>query len=139
MDGIFHELSRRADPAKVLGYLNFSDGRPDPRFQRGLADAYARLIEDGDSTPWLTLPKWLAHELTGLAAAGSAAFRDPTQARAVIGAALGRLPTAYRAHHADQLAHQPDAALFGPFFLARCCEAVLRQGPPWDEADRLTA
>ena len=28
MDGIFHELSRRTEPAKLLGYLNFSDRRP---------------------------------------------------------------------------------------------------------------
>src|SRR5438876_453364 len=132
MDGIFHELSRKTDPAKLLGYLNFSDGRPDPRFQKGLADACAHLLASGDTTPWRTLPQWLGHELTGLVAAGSSAFRDPTQVRAVLDAALVRLPAAYRAHHSDQLAHQPDAALFGPFFLARCCEAVLKQGQPWD-------
>ncbi|HEY1189196.1 MAG TPA: hypothetical protein VGE74_16200, partial [Gemmata sp.] len=139
MDGIFHELSRKTDPAKLLGYLNFSDGRPDPRFQKGLADAGAHLVESGDPAPWRALAAWLAHELDGLVAAGSAAFRDPAQVRAVLDAALVRLPAAYRAHHADQLAHQPDAALFGPFFLARCCEAVLKQGPPWDEPERLVA
>ncbi|MDY3553987.1 hypothetical protein R5W24_003101 [Gemmata sp. JC717] len=139
MDGIFHELSRRTDPAKLLGYLNFSDGRPDPRFQKGFADAGARLFEGGDAAPWRTLAAWLAHELAALVAGGSAAFRDPAQARAALDAALVRLPAAYRAHHADQLAHQPDAALFGPFFLARCCEAVLRQGGPWDEPDRVVA
>jgi hypothetical protein len=139
MDGIFHELSRKTDPAKLLGYLNFSDGRPDPRFQKGLADAGAHLAETGDPAPWLAVPRWLAHELDQLVASGSAAFRDPTQARAAIDAALVRLPAAYRAHHADLLAHQPDAMLFGPLFLARCCEAVLRQGPPWDEPDRLVS
>src|SRR6478672_9194852 len=70
---------------------------------------------------------------------GSAAFRDPAQARAVIDAALVRLPAAYRAHHADLLAHQPDSALFGPFFLARCCEAVLKQGGPWEDSGRLVS
>ncbi len=139
MDGIFHELSRRTDPAKLLGYLNFSDGRPDPRFQKGLADACAHLIETGDAAPWRALPVWLNHELDQLVASGAAAFRDPAQARAVIDAALVKLPAAYRAHHSDLLAHQPDAALFGAFFLARACEAVLRQGQPWDAADRLVA
>ena len=43
MDGIFHELSRKIDPAKLLGYLNFSDGRPDAKFQKGLADAMQAL------------------------------------------------------------------------------------------------
>ena len=47
MDGIFHELSRKTDPGKLLGYLNFSDGRPDPKFQKGLADAIAYLDDHG--------------------------------------------------------------------------------------------
>ncbi|MBY0457463.1 MAG: hypothetical protein K2V38_09020, partial [Gemmataceae bacterium] len=85
------------------------------------------------------LPEWLEHELGALASSGSAAFRDPTQARAVLDAAFRKLLPAYRKHHADQLHHQPDEALFGPLFLARCCEAVLRQGPPWDEQERLVA
>ena len=139
MDGTFHELSRRTEPAKLLGYLNFSDGRPDPRFQKGLADAAAHLLDAGDPAPWRTLPLWLTHELNALVASGSPAFRDPAQARAVIDAAFGLLPAAYRAHHSDQLAHQPDAALFGPFFLARCCEAVLKQGAPWDNTERLVS
>ncbi len=138
MDGIFHELSRRAEPAKLLGYLNFSDGKPDPRFQKGLADAYALLATHG-AMPWVTLPQWLVQELDQLVAGGSAAFRDPTQARAIIDAALVQLPAAYRAHHADLLGHQPDAVLFTPFFLARCCEAGLRQGPPWNESQRLVS
>ncbi len=136
MDGIFHELSRKTDPAKLLGYLNFSDGRPDPRFQKGLADACAHLIDSGDPLPWHTLSLWLQHELGDLVAAGAGAFRDTTQVRAVLDAGLVRLPVAYRTHHSDLLAHQPDSALFGPFFLARCCEAVLKVGQPWN-AERL--
>src|SRR5262245_63359734 len=73
MDGIFHELSRKTDPAKLLGYLNFSDGRPDPRFQKGLSDAFAHLLEGGDTAPWFTLPRWLTHELSNLVESGSPA------------------------------------------------------------------
>jgi hypothetical protein len=137
MDGIYHELSRKTDTAKLLGYLNFSDGRSDPRFQKGLAEAFGLLLETGDPTPWITLPKWLAHALGELAESGAAAFRDTTQAIAVIDIALGRLLAAYRKHHADLLAHHDDASLFTPFFLARSCEAVLRQSPPWDQPDRI--
>ncbi|MFO0798856.1 MAG: hypothetical protein U0804_15395 [Gemmataceae bacterium] len=133
MDGIYPELARRTDPAKLLGYLNFSDGRPDPRFQKGLADAYALLLEHGDAAPWLTLLDWLGRTLADLAASGAAAFRDTTQASGVL-AAAARLPQAYREHHADLLAHQPDAELFTPFFLARGFEAILRQGTPWHVA-----
>jgi hypothetical protein len=139
MDGIFHELSRKTDPAKLLGYLNFSDGRPDPRFQKALADAATFLIATGEGAYWRTLPQWLGAALKELEASGSPAFRDATQARGALDAALVRLPAAYREHHADLLAHQPDAELFAPFFLARACEAVLRQGAPWDEPDRLVA
>ncbi len=137
MDGILHELSHKTDPAKLLGYLNFSDGRPDVRFQRGLADAWGHLQMGGDATPWLTLPRWLTHELVQLEAAGSPVFRDATQARAVIEAALVQLTAQYRQHHTNLLAHQPDRDLFTAFFLARCCEAILRQGPPWDEPELL--
>src|SRR3954447_1725312 len=81
MDGIYHELSRKTDPAKLLGYLNFSDGRPDPKFQKGLADAFAHLQEAGDPAPWAALPGWLLHACAELEAAGSAAFRDAAQVR----------------------------------------------------------
>jgi hypothetical protein len=137
MDGIYHELGRKTDPAKLLGYLNFSDGRPDPRFQKGLADAFGQLMEGGDARPWVTLAGWLSHALGELEAAGAAAFRSPEQARAVIDAALVRLPDAYRTHHARLLANQDDADLFNAFFLARACEAVLACGGPWNEAERL--
>ena len=137
MEGIYHELSRKTDPAKLLGYLNYSDGRPDPKFQKGLADAVGFLADAGEPAPWAVLPRWLAHALGELEGSGSAAFRDTTQARGVIEAAVVGVPAAYRLHHADLLAHQPDADLFNAFFLARACEAVLRQGEPWDQADRL--
>lgn len=139
MDGIYHDLSRKTDPGKLLGYLNFADGRPDPKFQKGLADAFAALLAVEHPAPQTVVPGWLLHTAGDLAASGSAAFRDTTQARAVIDTALVRLPTAYRQHHADLLAHQADRELFTAFFLARACEAVLRQGAPWDQPDRLVA
>src|SRR6478752_10087649 len=105
MDGIYHELSRRTDPAKLLGYLNFSDGRPDARFQKGLADATAFLMANCESPPWTAIPRWLARALDELESSGSPAFRESTQVRAVVDAALVQLPPAYRAHHVDLLAH----------------------------------
>lgn len=138
MDGIYPELARKTDPGKLLGYLNFSDGRPDPRFQKGLADAYGLLLESGDPAPWQTLFAWLGKVLADLEEAGAAAFRDATQGKGVLAAATA-LPAAYRSHHADLLAHQPDGELFTPFFLARGFEAVLRQGGPWEEPERVVA
>lgn len=139
MDGLNRELSRRTDPAKLLGFLNYSDGRPDPRFQKGLADALGLLVESGDGTPWETAARWMLQTLSEQNASGAAAFRDTTQAGAVIPLGLLRVPAAYRAHHADLLAHQSEADLFTPFFLTRCIEAVLRQGAPWDDEERIVA
>ena len=50
---------------------------------------------------------------------------------------FGKLLPAYRRHHADLLFHQTDRDLFQPFFLARLFEAILLQGPPWEEEERV--
>jgi hypothetical protein len=110
----------------LLGYLNFSDGRPDPRWQRQFDDAFAFLAERDDA-PWQALLQCLPILLRRLQEGGAAAFRDVRQAEAAIGLAARVLP-AYRQHHADLLAHLTDAELFNSFFLVRVFEAVLRQG-----------
>src|SRR5947209_8133539 len=121
----------------LLGYLNFSEGRPDPRFQKQLNDAFALLVARPEQRPWDALRETLLAELARLRQAGSAAFQDATQAEAVLRLALGELLTAYRTHHADLLFHQGAADLFQPFFLARACEAVLAQRGPWDDTGRI--
>ncbi len=110
----------------LLGYLNLSDGRPDPRWQRQLDDAFAHLATKGFSRPWEALLVALTDELAALHAAGGAAFRDTSQAAAALALCRDTL-AAYRAHHADLLAHHEEADLFGPFFLVRVLEAALRQ------------
>jgi hypothetical protein len=44
---------------------------------------------------------------------------------------------AYREHHRDLLFHLRDEEFQQPFFLAKVFEAVLEQGGPWDENDRI--
>ena len=39
--------------------------------------------------------------------------------------------------HADLLFHQTEETLFGAFFVGRACEAILQQGAPWDETERI--
>jgi hypothetical protein len=121
----------------LLGYLNFSEGRADPRFQKQLNDAYALLAEAGTPQPWEALRETLLSELERLRQAGSAAFQDVTQAEAVLRLALGDLLKAYRAHHADLLFHAGDGDLLQPLFLARACEAVLAQRGPWEDGGRI--
>jgi hypothetical protein len=137
MDEPLSGLADRVPPTALLGYLNFSDGRPDPKFQRAINEAYANLLNWGIAAPWTVLGGWLDAQAAKLAESGSSAFRDVTQARCVVSIAFDSLLVAYRRHHADLLAHQSDASLFNSFFLARACEAVLAQGGPWDEPERI--
>ncbi len=127
MDERVTELERAVPLSGLLGYLNFSDGRPDPRWQKQLDDAFAFFSGRHETTPWLTLLEAMRGGLRRLQASGSAAFRDVSQAEAVLDLA-GRVLTAYREHHRDLLAHLADAELFTSFFLARVFETALSLG-----------
>src|SRR5262245_2773970 len=123
----------------LLGYLNFSNGKPDPRFQKQLNDAFAALAARPEPEPAAALARWLRAELDALRAAGASAFRDSVQVDAVLATTFDELLPAYRRHHADLLGHLSERDLWQPFFLARAFEAVLEQGGPWDERDRVVA
>jgi hypothetical protein len=135
MDTRFPELTRRFDGSKLVGYLNFSDGRPDPRFRRLLADVFAEL--ESDERPWDTVAGWLVARTEELKTGGSSAYQNPGQALAVIRAALVELPKAYRTYHRDLLAHNSDSDLFNAFFFAKGCEAVLRARAAGTDDERL--
>jgi hypothetical protein len=132
--------SRAADPAAlVLGYLNFSSGAFDPAAWRALSDLYAPfepatpqgIVERGDTV--VRVGAVLRDRLAALEAA-EPAFRDATQARAVLQIVFDRLLPAYRGFHADLLEHQPPGAIERPFFVMAAAQAVLATGGPWDEA-----
>ena len=61
------------DLEPILGYLNFSEGRPDPRFQRQFDDAYAHFADANAEAPWSALRQGLESSLASLKAAGKAA------------------------------------------------------------------
>jgi hypothetical protein len=126
VDERYAQLEEIVSASALLGYLNFSDGRADPRWQKQLNDAFAFLAEHGEPAPWQVLFDWLTVRLRELHAQGSAAFRDVAQAENVL-TLVSRLLPAYRGYHADLLAHLEDRELFGVFFLARVFEAVLAQ------------
>ena len=123
------ERKDRVSLQGVLGYLNFSEGRPDPRVARQIDDAYASLADQGVAEPWIVLHEWLRADLASLKTTGGA-FQNTAQADAVLELAFGRLLPEYRRFHADLLFHQSERDLFQPFFLARALEAVLLQGGP---------
>ncbi len=122
---------------EVLGYLNFGSGAEDPAFFVRLNQAFD-LVEGSSSddvAPHQHLRSRLEGRLTELAGQ-QMAFRDTEQAQSVVRLLFDGLLPSYRAHHRDLLHHQTDVALWRPFFLARAFQALLAQGPPWDEAPR---
>jgi hypothetical protein len=135
VDERWAQLDQAASAAKLLGYLNYSDGRPDPRWQKQVNDTFAFLADHDVAEPWRAFRDWLADHLRALQAGGVAGFKDISQARAVLEMTFDKVLPAYRAHHADLLFHLDDRELFQPFFLARVCEAVLveRANSGWGE------
>jgi hypothetical protein len=121
----------------ILGYLNFSEGRPDPRFQRQLNEAYAHFAGENAAAPWIALQNGLQNTLVSLKAAGKAAFAETRQAESVIDLVFDAVIPAYRAYHRDLLFHLTDAEFHQSFFLARVFEAVLAQRGPWTETKRI--
>ena len=134
------ELPRPAEDEEkalqeTLGYLNFSNGKPDPRFERHLNHFFSRLRPDH---PWQRLQALL---LSGLARlkGNVSAFQDCDQAENVIRVAFDVLEPTYQKYHSDLLFHLQPEDFHNPLFLARLFEAGLQQGGPWDETDRILA
>ena len=122
------------DPAAVvLGYLNFSSGAFDPAAWRAMNALFAELEPAGEEGV-VERPDGagqVARLLTDRLATlenESQAFRDATQARAVIATVFDRLLPAYRRFHGDLLEHQPPGALERPFLVMAAAQAVLGAG-----------
>ncbi len=118
---------------KVLGYLNFSNGKPDVPFL-GLLNHIATQV--GFQQDWTALRQRLTDELAKLRST-SPTFSDASQAEAVIGLVFDHVLPGYRKHHCDLLFHLTDRDFLNPLFLGRVFEATLAQGAPWDEPERV--
>lgn len=117
----------------VLGHLSFSSGKRDNTFLRNLNELW-RVADDTGKADGIAV---LLRDELAEAAGSSPVFADVTQAEAVIGLALGDLPRAYREHHADLLHHLEPADFEHPYLLGCFFEAVLSQGGPWSESERI--
>jgi hypothetical protein len=139
--------------AEVLGYLNFSSGTADPRFLANLNRLWTdletpppapRRRRKAKSPPPEQAPTWqrLGARLcdaVGQLKGTSDAFRSLEQADGVLTLVFTHVLPAYRSHHRDLLFHQSEVSLFQPFFIGRVCEAVLVQGGPWNQTERIVA
>jgi len=77
---------------EIVGYLNFSQGKPDVRFQRNINEFYRYATSE---KPWRQLQDELAGTLTAVRGT-TAAFRDVTQAEAVLPLVFENVLPAYR-------------------------------------------
>jgi hypothetical protein len=123
---------------ELLGYLNFSSGTADPQFLANLTRLFSAVAGDEDTAAWPGVCALLGTRLREVAGR-EGAFRDVEQAQAVLQLASEIFPPRYRQFHRDLLFHQSDAALWRPLFVGRVVEALLRQGGPWDEDERIVA
>lgn len=121
----------------VVGYLNYSSGAPNAGFLRQLNEVWVWLAGSGGvDAPWRALGHLLCRHMDAVEGT-AAAYQDLEQARAATRLVCEELLPAYRRFHADLLFHQSEAALFQPYFLGRAFEAVLAEGPPWNEVERI--
>lgn len=127
------------DLRQVLGWLNFSSGKIDLKTLAALNRLYARAVPAGpyEGLPaWLQIQQWLQDELARLAETNPG-FADCQQAVALIEMVWLNFLPAYLDFHRDLLFHQEPEALINGFFLGRAMEAVLTQGGPWSETERI--
>jgi len=135
---------RDEDLVQVLGYLHVSSGRSDPKTLFSLNRLYGWAIASGTQPPspyaglpaWVTLQHWLQDRLARLREERPF-FRENDQASRVLELVWLHLLPSYLDFHSDLLFHQEPEGLFNGLFLGRAIEAVLLEGGPWDEIDRI--
>src|SRR3954454_425778 len=123
---------------EAVGHLNFSNGDSDPKFLRALNSLFATVEVDCNENQKSAciLCNLLERRMNEISASCSA-FRDVSQAQAVIRLLRDHLLPAYRAVHRDLLWHQSERDLWRPLFLGRTIEAILSQAGPWSETERI--
>ena len=121
---------------QVLGYLNFSSGTSDPQFLTAINEIFGQRAPAAKIPVWKEVYSFLNSELESQAGK-SGPMEDATQARAVLELVFKHSIPAYEAFHKDLLQHQDFGQLFGPLMIGRMCEAVLQEGGPWDESERI--
>jgi hypothetical protein len=138
VDERLQALAEKIDLLKLVGYLNFSNGRPDPRFQASWNQAQSFVAGFDTDRPWLTLSTWLISQFPALQEKGGSAFGDLSQARHLLSLLTEHVIPAYVDFHHDLLNHLPLRDLCQPYFIVRALETILAHGGPWDDPAKVT-
>ncbi len=120
---------------EILGYLNYSNGNPDPKFRFNWNQLFTELDQHPSAE---TLYAILNSELKGLKGT-TAAFEEIEQAESVIRLAFKNCLPQFKQHHQDLLFHVSEQEYLQPFFLAVLFEALLEQGSPWDLTEQIVS
>ncbi|GIW94747.1 MAG: hypothetical protein KatS3mg110_2788 [Pirellulaceae bacterium] len=123
---------------RVLGYLNFSSGSPDPAFLAALNWLYGECHRQGGGGVLERLRELLLEGIRQRQGS-SRAFDDVRQAEAVVRIAFDRGLAAYRDFHSLLLGGHSEEELFQPFLLGRFLECLLAVGGPWDAPDEVVS
>ena len=122
---------------EIVGYLNFSSGASDPKFLRNLNTLFRTLNSEVVTNDSLNQAAALVNQTVARLHAAGGPFADTTQAESVVRLLVEKLLPAYREFHRDLLFHQSTEELWQPFFIGRALEALLTQGSPWNETERI--
>ena len=122
---------------EVVGYLNFSSGASDPKFLSNINRLFRSLEDDQPrEDSHRRLSQILVEKIEQLQK-NSSAFAKVEQAQTVVHLLNSQLLPSYLEFHEDLLFHQSVAGLWRPFFIGRASEALVAQGGPWNESQRI--
>ncbi len=144
MNDSYHSQEQVDDLVHILGYMNFSSGRTDLKMFAAVNRLFGHALRTGSDPArphagmpaWLTLQQWLQDHLQVMALS-QPAFSEEGQAADVLAIVWKQLLPAYTDFHRDLLFHQEPEGLFNGLFLGRAIQAVVAQGSPWDDVDRI--
>jgi len=118
---------------ELLSYINLSGGAHDPAFARKLNRLCDHL---GGVGCWNDVGQLLGDSLESLADT-SPALADSRQAATVLELVFDGLAPLYQLHHQDLLYHLDLFDREQPFLLVKMFEAILEQGPEWDDVETI--
>ena len=129
---------------QVLGYLHLSSGKSDLKTLAALNRLYGWALASRAQPPSpyaglpavVTLQHWLRDRWLSLKEERPF-FRETNQAELVLDLVWGQLLPAYMDFHHELLFHQEPEGIFNGFFLGRAIEAVLGEGGPWEDTERI--